>query len=91
MKRYEFSYRDNNHDMHFVVVYDNSLRSAIERVLGRGVELSTELKQSSGTGNYFISGWENTNFAIHEQPYEPSAHVIMPHKSKIDSVLEGLI
>lgn len=91
MKSFEFSYVDDNKDMHFVVVYDDSLISAMERVLGRGVS-SSELRQSGPTGNWFVTGWENTNFTVHEQLYQPSSHVVMPQsKPKVNPILEGLI
>lgn len=98
MKKFEFSYRDLNDDMHFVVVFDDSLVSACERVLGRTVELATEMHES-GHGNWFITGWEDTRFTIHELPVTPgvSHHVAMPQSkepskqaSKILELLEGL-
>lgn len=98
MKRFEFSYRGRDDDMHFVVVYDDALVSACERVLCRKIT-ANEINTTSLHKNYFITGWENTNFTIHEQPYQPSSHVTMPvvaikgdaNIKVVNSILEGLI
>jgi len=95
MKRFELSYRGKDDTVHFVVVYDESMVSACERVLGRVVD-SCEIKCSI-TGNKFIAGWENTLFTIFEGegPISSSisfvpAALYIKKDTKIENILAGL-
>jgi len=99
MKRFELSYRDKADGVHFVVVYDENVESACERVLGRPVD-PNEIKQSL-LGNRFITGWENTLFTIFEGEgpigssvsFIPAALYIRKDDkvNVVNSILEGLI
>lgn len=93
MKKFEFSYVDDDLDMHFIHIYDEDIVSACERVLFRPVNVE-ELK-AGAQGNFFILGWINTNFTIHVSPYEPSSHCELPSGErrtiKVNPILEGLV
>jgi len=98
MKRFELSYKGRDDTVNFVVVYDENVESACERVLGRPVN-PEEIRH--GRHNKFITGWENTLFTIFEGEapigssvsFVPAALYIKKDDkvNVVNSILEGLV